>query len=125
MSCVTIALVDCLVERFEALRPLLREHVADNFGEVLPHLFFGDLTRYVVTRQIDAEKASGELAAELEREVAALLDELERVYVEGVDELEELIAVSFLENLPRDGEPGDAIRRQLGPHLKEQLHRIG
>lgn len=48
MSEPTIDLIDRLVGKFPRLEPLLREHLADNFGEVLPHLFFGDLTRYVV-----------------------------------------------------------------------------
>jgi hypothetical protein len=61
----------------------------------------------------------------IEREVVELLEALERAYSEGDEELEELIAVSFLENLPRVGEPGDAVRRQLGPLLQEQLKRIG
>jgi hypothetical protein len=28
---------------------LLDEHVEDNFGEILPHVFFGDLTRFIVS----------------------------------------------------------------------------
>jgi hypothetical protein len=37
-----------IVERFPKLSPLLREHLHDNSGELLPHVFFGDLTRYAV-----------------------------------------------------------------------------
>lgn len=41
MSEVTIDFVDRLVGRFPNLRPIFYEHLSDNPGEVLPHLFFG------------------------------------------------------------------------------------
>lgn len=125
MSDATIALVDRLVERLVVLQPMLREHLADNFGEVLPHMFIGDLTRYVVAREIAAGQVNRDLSAAIQGEIDEVLDALEQAYSDGDEEVEELIAVSFLENLPRDGEPGHAIRSRLGPLLGEQLKRIG
>jgi hypothetical protein len=37
--------VDWLVSRHSDLAPILDEHLRDN-GELLPHVFFGDVTRY-------------------------------------------------------------------------------
>jgi len=36
-------------------------------------------------------------------------------------EVQQLIAASFLENLPRQGEDGMQIREMIGPNLKRQL----
>jgi len=116
MSESTIELVDKLVERLPALQPLLREHLADNFGEVLPHVFFGDLTRYVVAELVRSDNPGA---------VQPILDELEVAFSAGDELVAELIAVSFLENLPQQGEAGDSIRGLLGPRLRSQLGRIG
>ncbi len=116
MSEATIDLIDRLVARFPGLKPLLREHLAENFGVVLPHVFMGDLTRHVVsafTRSRDIEH------------IWALLDELEQSFSRGDEETIELIAVSFLENLPRIGEEGAGVRVLLGPSLRSQLERLG
>jgi hypothetical protein len=115
MSTTTIEFIDHLVRRFPALEPLLREHLADNFGEVLPHVFFGDLTRYVIT---EWERGGPD-------GVGPILFELESALSTGDEEIAELIAVSFLENLPRQGEPGDGIRELLGSRLKWQLEQMG
>ncbi len=124
MSEVTIGVVDRLVERFGWLEPLLQEHLADNFGEVLPHLFLGDVTRHLVTRTIQERQANPDEAAAARKEVEEMLDALKQEFTAGDEEVEELITVSFLENLPRNGEPGDALRLRLGPALREQLKRI-
>jgi hypothetical protein len=49
MSESTISFVQDLVRQFQELRNLLKEHQEDNFGELLPHVFLGDVTRYVVS----------------------------------------------------------------------------
>ena len=54
-----------------------------------------------------------------------LLGELENAYQSGGEEVEDLISVSFLENLPRPGEAGSQIREMLGPSLHRQLDVIG
>lgn len=100
----------------ELIEALLRERLADNFGEVLPHGFFGYLTRYLVAES-DRSDSPGA--------VKPLLYELEVAFSAGDDEIVEPIAVSFLENLPRAGEAGDSIRRLLGPRLRSELGRIG
>lgn len=114
MSESTIDLVDSLVAKFPTLEPVLREHLADNFGEVLPHLFFGDLTRYVVSEFVRTGGPG---------RVQPMLDELELAFSAGDDEVAELIAVSFLENLPGPGEAGGAVKDLLGPRLRSELEQ--
>ena len=119
MSEMTSSFIDYLVARFPILEPLLHEHLADNFGEVLPHVFFGDLTRYVVAEFLRGEGGNAGESPTLRQ----ILDALEEAFARG-DEVSELIAVSFLENLPRRGESGAGILVLLGPGLRSQLDAI-
>ena len=124
MTGSAINLVDRLAGRFPALEPLLREHRADNFGDVLPHVFFGDLTRFVVG-EYRLVRERDDLDGPVGGEMRALLDELEHAFASGDDEVCELITVSFLENLPRRGEENEGVRDQLGPTLTSELGRLG
>lgn len=92
-----------LVDSVPDLAPILREHLEDNNGELLPHVFFGDVTRWAV-RQDERDAES----------IDALLATLEIDYANGDDAVRELIVVSFLENLPLDS----GIRSRLGSHLR-------
>ena len=122
MSQVTQAFIRALVERFPSLAPLLEEHLTDNFGELLPHIFLGDVVRWVLALMATA-RAEESLTAQ--RELHEFLCRLEDTYAGGNEELQELLSVSFLENLPRSGEDGAEIRNQLGPNLTKQLRVIG
>ena len=110
-----------MVDRFPGLRELLDEHLEDNYDELLPHVFFGDVTRYAEECQTAASRG----AVQKGRELRDILDYLETAYTSGSPEIQELISVSFLENLPRPGEVGSAIRKKVGPNLKAQLDVIG
>jgi hypothetical protein len=46
-------------------------------------------------------------------------------FAAGDEEIAELMAVSFLENLPRPGEPDHEVRELLGPRLRSELDRMG
>lgn len=98
-----------------SLEQALTEHLADNGGEVLPHLFMGDVTRTLVRLDMDGDR---------EDVVTRALELLEDRYAEGVEEVQELVAVSFLENLPGRAEPGADLRGRLGPELTAQLQRM-
>ena len=125
MSEVTIDLVDRLVGLAPGLEPIFREHLSDNFGEVLPHVFFGDLTRYVVREFLLVDDRKTRHGRHRLGELNIILDELEEALSIGPGEVSELIAVSFLANLPRRGEEGAGIREVLGPTLKRELARMG
>ena len=122
MSRATETFVRSLVQRFQSLAPLLEEHLADNLGELLPHMFLDDIVRWVVALMTTA-RVEGDLTAQ--REVLEFLSLLEDTYASGNEELQELLSVSFLENLPRPDEDGAEIRTQLGPSLTKQLRIIG
>ena len=100
-----------LVERHPPLAPIRDEHLAD-FGELLPHVFFGDVTRYASSLAREGADAS-----DLDR----LLTDLDRALTAGEahDEVDNLVWVSFVENA--QGVPGDddeALRR----HLRRYSH---
>jgi hypothetical protein len=121
MSERTISFVKSTAARFPTLNLLLEEHVRDNLNEILPHVFFGDVTRHVLSL-LFAESSDG---LDTQRELRDILDYLEDTYSSGDEELRELISVSFLENLPRPGEKGAQIREMVGSNLRGQLHVIG
>ncbi len=116
----SVSFIRSMVARFPTLDALLKEHIED-FEEILPHLFFGDVTRHIVSL---LPAASGSDFPR-RRELRDILAHLEESYSRGDDELQELISVSFLENLPRPGEAGAQIREMVGPTLRAQLAVIG
>ena len=111
------SLVEALASRSAGVRVLLESHLRENFGGLLPHLFLGALTRHVVELYSQATQSNRSAAGEL----ASLLGVLEEHFSSGVPELQELIAVSFLENLPSKGESNCEIRELLGPSLAKQV----
>lgn len=117
-----ITLVKAMVDRFESLAPLLKEHIADNMGQILPHVFFGDLTRYILALVAAVSSGAG---LEPRCELRDILDFLEKSYAIGDLEIKELVCVSFLENLPRSGEAGSEVRSMLGAALSAELRRMG
>jgi hypothetical protein len=119
VSADTIAVVDRLVERFDSLKPLAREHLADNFGEVLPHVFLGDVTRFLAARVA----APGYVPGGIEPEAKQILAMLAEEFSSGDEEVKELISVSVLENLPEGG-VGRHLRAHLGPALSAELARM-
>jgi hypothetical protein len=119
MSKQTVSFVSSMVARFPSLYRLLEDHIRDNAGEVLPHVFFGEVTRYVLSLLVAAR---GEPRREL---IGDVLSYLEEAYAAGDEELRELISVSFLENLPGPGESGAEVREMVGQNLRRQLQLIG
>ena len=98
-------LVQDLVSAAPALDAVLAEHRAEFDGEVLPHLFMADVTRWLV--------GTGP--------AAPVLAVLERHLADGHEEVQNVIALSFLENL----EATDAaIRAALGPGLRAELEAM-
>ncbi len=117
-SAATVAFVGALVYRFSALLPLLQDHIEEQEGEVLPHLFMADVERWV-----EGEVKSGDSSRCAQ--VQAMLNFLETAYSTTGGDVEELISVSFLDHLPRPGDPGCEIRCMVGPILTKQLSIIG
>lgn len=114
MRAAEVAFVGSAAHRFPGLMMLLQEHL-DDYEELLPHVFLGDVTRWVAARALPPR----------DPEVEQLLAFIEARFAQGGEHEREMISVSFLENLPRPGEPGAELRNQLGPNLLRQLDQIG
>ncbi len=83
------SVVPALIEAAPELQTVLGEHLEDMGGEVLPHLLFGDLTRFVA-------EAHGQGSDEV---VHRILDFLETAIQHGDGYVRNLVAVSFIENI--------------------------
>lgn len=115
MKAHDVVLIGSLADRCPALLPVLQQHV-DEWDGLLSHLFMADLSRWAVERY---------LADPDDKDLACLLEQLEAAYAAGREDDTEIIAVSFLENLPSRDEEASGLRDVLGPALTEQLQRDG
>jgi hypothetical protein len=102
-----------LAGQIPPLRCVLDEHLVDNFGKVLPHLFMGDVTRWYM------DNGSAGEGSEV---LSQLLELLDRGLTTGSPDVRELIQVSFVENLPTAQPTGSALAR-LTPALKADYAR--
>ena len=101
------------------LQGLLAQHLAEN-EELLPHVFMGDVSRFVIEQYNEhLEGSPGSLAA-LER----LFSTLERGAAEGSEDVQEMITVSFLENVAEEMTLSPALQSFLGPSLKRELRGV-
>jgi hypothetical protein len=103
--------VDWLVVRHPLLRPILEEHLSDNFSELLPHVLFGDVTRYAADL---ARRAADE--PEAEEELRLLLADLDAAMLPepADDPVDNLIWTSFVENAQGlAGDSQEALRDRL------------
>jgi hypothetical protein len=115
MKASEVALTGALCHRFPVFMPMLQEHL-DDYDGLLPHVLMAEATRWIV-QHFKADPADAA--------IRQVLDYLESAFQEASGEHRELIAASFLENLPGPGQAGAEIRALLGPALQEQLRLIG
>lgn len=110
-----VAFCHHLVESISALRPVLAEHRSDNDGEVLSHLFMGDVSRWYLARYRGRDVGA----------VAELSKFLDIEFVSGSSYVRNLLAVSFIENLPW-GQEDEAlgVRSTLGPALQARQQEM-
>jgi hypothetical protein len=103
-----------LIARVPAFEPVYREHLEDNDGELLPHVLFGDLSRFVVSADARGDDAL----------VRSTLDFLENVLTEGDEAAQNLVVVSFVENIARDdlSDPGQV--DEWPPNLRAWHRRV-
>ena len=112
MSAATEAFINRLVLALPEFSGRRKEHLEENFGQMLPHVLIGEIA-FDAAKRYERDGASA---------VQPLLDLLESEF--GDDpEVDELIAASFIENLPYPGEPGASITQLLGPKLAELLRQ--
>ena len=110
----TVKLMDDLRRAVPALEPLYVEHYGDNRGELLPHVLMGDIARFAV----DATK-DGDPCAVLK----VLLHFLAEHFDDG-PETNELIWVSFLENLLGEDEAQAVLKPLMSDALRAALEQI-
>ena len=122
MSAHTIRFVQEMVDRFPCLKSSLNEH-SQAYSEILPHVFLGEISE-IVAATIQGIRPGISDVSLSQRELRDLLDFFEATFETRGDEIKELIAVSFLENLPGPTEGGSKIREKLGPNLTKQLNMI-
>ena len=99
-----------LVWTLPDLAPVFEEHLSDQGGTLLPHVFMADVERWAES-VVDASPAI----------VEALLDELAVGWLRGGDAVANLIEVSFVENLPYPDEPAVELRSMLPASLAALL----
>ena len=87
-----------------AIDVIVAAHIADN-AEVLPHLLLAEIARWMLAKGPNPR----------------VLSVLEQYLVMGEPDVQDLIAVSFVENLI--GGEG-AVRWALGPRLAAELRRM-
>lgn len=114
MSTKSETMIDQLLRAVPELSATYREHLDDN-DELLPHVFLGDVTRFVIGHVADSSDA-----AMLQK----LLDELELEYRAGDEEIRELIGASFLENLIGENAALKCLTPMMGPCLREAAQTI-
>ena len=103
--------IKMLLENVPELRSIFEGHISDYDG-MLEHVFMGDVTRF----------AEGLYRADPNSEcLARLLDFLDKAFIAGDTGVQELISVSFLENLSRDGEGRLGIKDLLSDSLRGEF----
>ena len=113
----TITCVGKLLEQVPELRSIYAEHIHDN-NEILPHMFFGDVTRYVV-QQVH----SGAMGPS--KPVGRILEVLEHCMASGDEQVKELVSVSFIENLVEHDDVLARLKGMMGASLEKELENYG
>lgn len=98
------SLIEKLLTAVPELRPVYEEHVSDNDG-LLPHVFFGDVTRFA----IDNVGAPS---------VANLLRVLDEALSDADAEVREVVSASFAENLADEKAALKVMKPKMGLNLR-------
>ena len=103
-----------LIAQLPELEHVRREHL-DDYDELLPHVFLGDVTRFVVLN-LPRKDAAGW--------IDRFLNQIEIGLLSGNDEVGELIAVSFVENLCGENAAIQALLPGMGKLLRAEMGAI-
>jgi hypothetical protein len=115
----SVSFIHELVAAVPLLALPLAQH-QDEYEELLPHVFMGDVARFAIEQH--QRLAAG--ATDSRTALETLFAVMERGAAEGSEDVKELISVSFLENLIEElTAPGD-LRSYLGPMTRQELQSI-
>lgn len=96
------------------LKEAYNEHLVDN-DILLPHVFMGDVTRFVLSR---ANNASGLLV------IQRILDYIEKELLTGDEDSKNIIRASFIENLIGENTTTNKLKPMMGPGLLSEIEAI-
>lgn len=113
----TAEYVEAMRSSIPEIEPLYLEHIEDN-DQLLPHVFMGSIARHVEILFRDRSISRGDLQT-----LTGLLQYLEHGMLSPINEIQELVAVSFLENLDRDNPEFHLLKKQFGPALLSELEK--
>ena len=106
-----LSFIKLLLENVPELKSVYDEHI-DDYDEFLEHVLMGDVTRFAeVLYKNDPNSEC----------LVRLLSFLDKAFLTKDKKLQELISVSFLENLSRDDECYFGIRQLLSDVLRQKL----
>ena len=103
--------IKMLLESVPELKSVYDEHI-DDYDELLEHVFMGDVTRFAET--LYKRDPNSEC-------LVRLLSFLDKAFLTNDKKLQELISVSFLENLSQDDECYLGIKQLLSDALHREL----
>lgn len=83
-----------LSQKYSWIAPVFQEHREKYGNNILPHVFFGDLVR-----TMEESVVSNNLS---EVELSKFIDDMEHYLEYGGEAIQELIVVSFLENIEKN-----------------------
>lgn len=110
--------IEEFVKAIPTLQILYDEHI-DYYEELIPHVFMGDLTRYVI-KLFQCMKFDDQKKNELEE----ILKYLELGMSRKDEDIQELISISFLENLDVTDASLRLLEKKFGKNLKGALKII-
>ena len=90
----------------------------NNYGELLPHFFVADLVRFLVAKYCELKRQDENINL-----IKRIMEFMEHQFVSAPPLIVELIAVSFVENMPYEHEGGARIVDLLPASLKAELAR--
>ena len=105
------------LKMFPEFKGFYTKHLQVN-GEVLPYVLMGDVTRFIIKMYRQGKISQNALDND---NFNRAINFLEDSYANLPDPIQDIIDLSFLENLHQAGEDYDSIKEQLGPILKERL----
>lgn len=113
------ALISRIRREVPVVEPVYQEHLTD-YDEVLAHVLMADIRRLAVRLHADALGGS----ADAHQQLTQLLALLEEGMQSPEEDVQELIAVSFLENLDRDDPQFSDLRNRMSPALSAELDSL-
>ncbi len=113
MNAETITFICHLAYKFPPLRIVVKDYIEAYGGEILPHILMSEYALFISSLQ------------EKEDWAQSFLEYLESTFNSNEDDnVSNLIAVSFIENLPFDGEKTHWSIGVLGGSMKKYYYRV-